>query len=119
MAQTDQIAIQIPKSIWKEGSAFIATAYFRLRSTAAAVTPTTVHYRVDDLTTGKELIDWTSVTPASNVTIAITSTFNDIQDDTSHRETKQLTIRADGGTDTEHLETIEWMVTNLLGITST
>jgi len=118
MAAVDQIAIQIPKSVWKESSAFTATAYFRLRSTAAAVTPTTVHYRVDDLTTGKELQDWTSVSTASNVSIAITSTFNDIQDDTSHRETKQLTIKADDGLATEHLETIQWQITNLLGTTA-
>jgi len=117
MAQTDQIEIQIPKSIWKEKSAFIATAYFRLRSTAAAVTPTTVHYRVDDLTTGKELIDWTSVSAASNVSIAITATFNTIQDDTSRRERKRLTIKADDGLDTQHLETKEWFVVNLLGLT--
>lgn len=117
MAQTDMIAIQIPKTVWKEKSAFIATAYFRLRSTAAAVTPTTVHYRIDDLTTGKELQDWTSVSTASNVSIAITSTFNAIQDDTSHRERKQLTIKADDALDTQHIETIEWFVTNLLGLT--
>lgn len=117
MAQTDQIEIQIPKSVWKEKSAFIATAYFRLRSTAAAVTPTTVHYRVDDLTTGLQLQDWTSVSTASNVSIAITATFNAIQDDSSHRERKQLTVKADDGLDTQHIETIEWQIVNLLGLT--
>lgn len=115
MAQSDMIAIQIPKSIWKEGSAFTATAFFRLRSTAAAVTPTTVKYRVDCLSTGKELKALTTISAASNVSIAITGAFNDIQNASSDTERKQLTIEADTDLDTQHLETIEWTVKNLLG----
>ena len=111
----DQIAIQLPKTRFKEGSAFTATADFRTRSTAAAATPTTIHYRVDCLTTGVELADWTSVSAASNVSISITGTHNAIQNDCNRYETKQLTIMADQDLSTQHRETIIWRVENLYG----
>lgn len=117
MAQTDQIAIQIPKTMWNEKSAFIATAYFRLRSTQAAVTPTTVKYRIDCLTTGKELADWTTVSAASNVSVAVTQTHNAIQDDSNRTEHKQLTIEADSDLSTQHRERKVWQVVNLYGMT--
>ena len=115
MAQADMIAIQIPKSRWTEESAFIATAYFRLRSTAAAVTPTTVKYRIDCLKTGKELADWTTVSAASNVSIAITMTHNKIQDDGNRSERKQLIVEADSDLATQHRDKIVWIVENLQG----
>lgn len=111
----DQIAIQLPGTKWKEGSAFTATAYFRTRSTAAASTPTTIHYRIDCLTTGKELADWTSVSAAGNVSISITGTHNAIQSDGNRYERKQLTVMADQDLSTQHREKAVWRVENLYG----
>lgn len=118
MAQTDLIAIQIPKSTWQEGSAFILTAFFRLRSTAAAVTPTTIRYRLDGLTTGTTILDWTTVTPAGNISITVTGAQNKVQNDSNQIECKQITIEADQGLDTQYRESKVWTINNLFGTRS-
>ena len=111
----DQIAIRIAKTTWKEGSAFDATVNFRTRSTAAAATPTNVKYRLDCLTTCKELVDWTTVSAAAEVTISLTGTHNAIQSDCNDFETKQLTVVADDGLSTQHRERKRWTIENLYG----
>lgn len=111
----DQIAIRIAKTAVKEGSAFDATVNFRTRSTAAAATPTNIKYRLDCLTTRKELLDWTTVSAASSVTISITGAQNAIQSDCNDFETKQLTVVSDDGLSTQYRETKRWTVENLYG----
>lgn len=115
MAQVTQIAFQIPKTKWQEGSAFPLPVYLRLRSSGAAATPTTIHYRIDCLTTGTELVDETSVSAASNFTISVTGTHNAIQNDGNDYEVKQLTVTTDVGLSTQHRESVQWRVTNLYG----
>lgn len=110
---TDQVAISIPRLRVNEGQAFTATAYFRTRSTAAAGTPTSVKYRVDCLTTQTELADWTSVTPSTSASIAITATHNAIQSDSNVTERKQLTVASDYGLATQAIESVTWEVLNL------
>ena len=105
---TDQVQIQIPRPKVREGSAFTATAYFRDRATSAASTPTSIKYRVDCLTTGRTLTDWTTVSAASSATIAITSTNNAIQ--ARGTESKQLTVAADYGLATQVTESAVWEV---------
>jgi len=111
----DQIAIRIPRTTWQEGSGFTATANFRARSTGAASTPTTVHYRVDCLTTLRQLADDTSVSTDDEVSIAITGTHNAIQNDCNDYEIKQLTVIADRGLSTQHVERVTWRVDNVFG----
>ena len=111
----DQIAITVPRTTWQEGSAFTATAYCRTRASAAAATPTTLKYRIDCLTTGNEIADWTSVTAASSASISVTGTHNAIQSDANDREVKQMTVMADDGLSTQHRGTVRWTVENLYG----
>jgi len=113
----DQVEIVLPKTKFFEESAFTATAYFRTRATMLATAPTTVHYRIDDLKTKKELADWTSVSAAASVSIAITPTHNEIQDDSSRLERRQLTVQADRGLATQVNGVALWQVRNLQGIT--
>lgn len=113
----DSVYIQLPKGRVKEDSAFTATAYFRTRSTGVAATPTNVKYRIDCLTTGAEIADWTSVSAASSVSISITATHNAIQNDSNQREVKQLTVALDHGLSTQHTETATWIVENVYGFT--
>lgn len=115
MAQVDHIAFQLPNPRVKEGSAFPLPVYLRLRSTAAAATPSTIHYRIDCLTTGTEIADWTTVSAASNFTIAVTATHNAIQSDGNRYERKQLTVMTDQDLSTQHRESVEWRVDNLYG----
>jgi len=114
----DQVEIHIPDTIVPEETTFTATAYFRLRGTKAASTPTTIHYRVDCLTTRREITDWTVVSsPSTSNEIIITSTENQILDDSHLFETKQLTVKADDGLSTQVIKPIQWKVKNLQGIT--
>ena len=113
----DQVEIQIPKTKVVEETSFPATAYFRTRTTKSASTPTTVHYRVDCLKTRKVLQDWTTVVAAANVSITMTTAFNEIQDDSSRLERKQLTVQADQGLSTQINGKVTWEVRNLQGIT--
>lgn len=111
----DVIAISIPETRVNEGSSFTATAAFRTRSTAAATTPTTVHYRIDCMTTGTELSALTSVSAASSVSLSITGTHNAIQNDGNDYEVKQLTVVTDSGLSTQQTEAVQWRVENLYG----
>lgn len=111
----DQIAIRIPKTNWQEGSAFTASVDFRTRSTGAASTPTTIHYRLDCVTTQRELLAWTSVSAASSVSLAITGAQNAIQSDCNDYEWKQLTVKVDDGLSTQHVDVKKWRIGNLYG----
>jgi hypothetical protein len=111
----DQVTVKIPRLSVREGSAFTATAYFRDRATAASSTPTSAKYRVDCLTTRKQLTDWTALTPAGSIEIAMAGTHSDIQDDSNQYERKQLTVAGDYGLATQVMETATWQVVNAFG----
>lgn len=115
MAQVDQIAFQLPKTKWQEGSAFNLPVYLRRRSTAAAAIPTSIQYRIDCKTTGTEILDWTTVSAASSFTIAVTGTYNAIQSDSNDYEWKQVTVMVDEGLATQHRQTCRYRVENLYG----
>lgn len=112
----DQIEIQLPKTKVLEETTFNAEAYFRTRSTSAASAPTTVHYRVDCLSTKRQLLDWTSIATAANVTLPMTSTINEIQDNNSYSEIRQITVKADDGLSTQTIGKTLYRVQNLEGI---
>jgi hypothetical protein len=112
----DQVAVRLPKSRWPEKTTFTATVNFRTLSTAAASTPTTIHYRIDCLSTKTKLQDWTSVSAAAEATITITSTHNAIQDDNNNRERRQILVQADQGLSTQATGRAVWLVENYHGI---
>ncbi len=114
MAHT-QVAITLPKRKVNEKTSFSATSYYR--NGDAAGSSTTAEYRVDCLTSGQELTDWTSLTPAASIAIAITPTENRIVDTWNLSERKQLTVSADRGLSTEGRESVTWKVKNILGST--
>ena len=107
------IYIKIPYFKQREGSSFSATAYGRNASTDAAEAPTTAKYRVDCITTGKVLTDWTTLTPASSMAISITATENAIQDQANRFEKKQLTVAANPDTATQYRAVVTWKVENI------
>ena len=105
------VHISIPVIKTQEGSSFNATAYFRSAGTASA--STTAKYRVDCLTTGKELTDWTTITPAVSITIALTATHNAIQWQTNRIEKKQLIVASDPGGAGQTRDKATWIVENI------
>lgn len=111
----NEIAFQIPRRVMAEGTGFALPVYFRDRSTAAASTPTTIHYRVDCLTTRTTLLDWTGVVAASNVNLSILPGYTAIRDDCNDVERKQVTVKLDDGLSTQCVKAVSWEVENLFG----
>jgi hypothetical protein len=105
------VHISIPVTHVQEGSSFDSIAYFR--SAGAASASTTAKYRVDCLTTGKELTDWTSLTPAVSISIALTATHNAIQQQGNKTERKQLIVASDPDTATQTRDKVIWKVINI------
>ena len=101
-----------------ERSSITVTAYFRNSSNAASA-PSTVHYRIDNLTTQTNITGWTSVTPGVSVDITIKSAENRIIGQSNVRERRQITVSADKGTTTETRDTAEWFVNNIGGFDET
>ena len=110
------VYITIPETIVQEAGSFTATAYFRLAGTASA-SATSSSYRVDNLSTGKQLADWTALTPAVSISIAITSAHNKIQQTTNSREKVQLTVASDRGQTSANYDSISWTIENKYGYT--
>jgi hypothetical protein len=112
----NQIALRVPKTIVREGSGFTVTGNFRTRETGAADTPSSVRYRLDCLTTGREILAWTTVTAAAQVSIAVTGAQNAIIDDCNDYEIKQLILESDNGSSDQYRERITWKVENMFGV---
>lgn len=100
---------------YNEGQSFTATFKF-FDSDWVASSPTTLRYRIDDLTNGTTVRDWTTVTPAAVVDIEVTPSDNDIVDTGHERERKQMVIQTNYGTDTQSVQTIDWFVDNVQGV---
>lgn len=98
----------------KEKSSFTLSAYFRDDANAAD-TPATVEYRIDCLSTNKNILAWTSVTPGENVSITVKPSENAIQNEGHRKERKQITVAADRNTDTETRDTAIWICENIEG----
>ena len=107
------VYIQNPVLKVKEGSSFNVTAYFRNGDAAQA--STTAKYRIDCLTTGSVLKEWTSLTVAVSISIPITATHNAIQNSRNVSETKQITVASDPDTDTQTRDVSSWVVQNIQG----
>lgn len=113
----DQVEVQIPQTVVQEETTFDVTAYFRNRAAKTTCTPTTIHYRIDCLTTKSTVRDWTSVgSPAGANDITITSTDNKIIDTLSNVERKQIIVQGDRGLSTQITGKSAWTVNNLRGI---
>lgn len=112
-----RITLQAPitQNTIKERSAFTVTSKFYSDSADpwTLTAPTTAKYRIDCLSTGYPVRDWTSLTPATSISVPISSSDNQIFDDTKRRERRLLTIKADDGLSTQYQETYDWDVINL------
>ena len=67
-----------------------------------ALTPVTARYRIDDCLTGRQLVDWTTLTPATAMTIQIPGSVNAIiNSDRQTPEQKVVTLNTDNGLSTQ------------------
>jgi len=77
-----------------EGGTVLVTATF-LDKDDVNIVPTTVTYRIDDLTNDREVLGVTTVsTPALSNTITVTPAQNALNGRTQPREIRQVTIKA-------------------------
>jgi hypothetical protein len=109
----DQVALSIPKTRVSEGDNFTVTAYFRDRASGTADAPTTVEYRIDCLTTGREVQDWATLTAGESVSIALASDYSAIINRCNEYERKQLTVMADRDLPFQRSGQVFWTVKNL------
>ena len=96
--------------------AFAAKVYTDTAEPWTLVVPTTLRYRIDDLDTGCNVLDWTTVTPASTATITITAAQNTISNCRNAR--RQIVVEADHGLATNCITTREYTIRNLSGVYS-
>lgn len=109
----DQVSILLAETQVNAGSAVTATVNFRTRATASASVPTSIRYRVDCLSTGRNIIDWTAVTAASAVSITVPGTDGEIINAGNDTEKRQLTVESDTGLSTQYRSIARWFVRNL------
>lgn len=91
-----------------EGSRCFVKAKFFDRANIPQI-PTSVQYRIDCETTGKNLLDWTFVTPDTVIEITVDATSNAIVNRRNPIERKVLTVKANADPPTSAFtEVQEW-----------
>lgn len=81
-------------------------------------TPSSLAYQVDCLTTGVAIRASTAITPAvSSGEIALTPADTALQSQDNTEELRLITMTADAGSDTQHIETFRYLVKNLKAVT--
>jgi hypothetical protein len=116
MAASDQIVFFQRKDHIREASQHIVNVTFRDRATAANVTPTNIRYRIDDLTTGVVVLDWTAVSADDEIAITITPTQNALQCQ-GRDSLRELTVAADYALATQFVDSVRFTLENLQGVT--
>lgn len=85
-------------------------------------TPTSIRYRIKDVTNDRVVKDWTTVSPAQQIEIAIAAEDNEIYMDGSRPfrryEERVLVIQANYDTDTQFADEIRYLIKNLRGFDS-
>ena len=103
------------KSVNEGGTLYFTVKFYNVSDELFA--PTAVQYRIDCLTTGSEARDWTSVTPATSVTLAVTGDDNQIFNELNAREVRQMVVKYTDLSGNDQHSQIQWRVDNLQGVT--
>jgi hypothetical protein len=101
----------IPRIV--EGSALRITLR-PLSADLAATIPTSMRWRLDDLSQGTAIVDWTSLTPATSVNVVISSSQNAIRNGMCVERRQFVAEAADA--DGPIRKTIEFDIENIQGI---
>lgn len=106
-----------------ESSAFTLVASFfdETNDVWATATPTTAKYRIDRINSNpgcwSEVVGWTTLTPATSISIPITATNNAVQCTYAYTEPRQITVKANDALSTQVEETYRYSIVNLAGTT--
>lgn len=88
---------------------------FRFSTENAAggqVTPSTLRWRVDCLTTNLEALTWQTANAVPVYDGVVPASANVIKNNANHSETKRLTVEANAGLDTQWTEFADYVVIN-------
>ena len=84
--------------------------------------PSSVRYRLKDITNDRVVTDWTDLVPALEVEIEISAEENQIYLDGRRPfqrfETRALVVQANYGTPTQYVAELQYMIKNLRGFDS-
>lgn len=72
-----------------EGSACYVNAAF-FDQTGNPLTPAALSYRIDDLLSGEQILDWTTITPEATVQVLVTGEQNEMVSFSRPAETHQI-----------------------------
>ena len=111
----DQVEISIEKTVINERTQLPVVARVRTRSTALAAIPTTIEYKVFNLSTGEVIKDWTSVTAAAEISFTISAVINTIRNKSHASERLDIMVSADRGLSTEAVGRVQYKIRNLAG----
>lgn len=80
-------------------------------------TPVSLRYRIDCLTTGQQVRDWTALSAASQVTVTLTIADNDVLAPTANsEEVRRVTVEASYGDTDKTTAEFDYVVRNLSGV---
>lgn len=109
----DLVSIVLPVPVVNEGDNFTIKAYFRDRDSNTADAPSTVHYRIDCMTTGEVVQDWATVSAGESVAIALASDFNAIINSKNKSEIKRIIVVGDKDSTFQASAKANWTVKSL------
>lgn len=95
-----------------EGSAAFVTFTFRDED-GNLITPSTVEWRLDDLTNDANIVDWTVITPDTSVSVQCTGAHNSISAESKQYELREVSVRIDNGLATQAYKSKRYKVKNL------
>lgn len=109
------------REVINEASTMTVTAKFYGLANAPS-TPSSIRYRIKDVTNDRVVKDWASVTAAQSIEIAVAAQDNEIYMDGQRPfkrfEERVLVIQANYDTDTQYTEEIRYLIKNLRGFDS-
>lgn len=109
------------REVVNEASTMTVVARFYGASNVPS-TPSTVRYRIKDVTNDRIVKDWTDITAAQQVEISVAASDNAIYMDGQRPfkrfEERVLAIQANYDVDTQYTEEIRYLIKNLRGFDS-
>jgi hypothetical protein len=101
----------------REGSVCTIRARF-FDDQAIPTAPTTVRYRLRDVTNNRTIVDWTDLTPDLYVEVEISPDSNAIYNDRCTYQENAFVMQADPGLPTQWVDEVRYQVQNLKGFES-
>lgn len=109
------------REVQNEASTFTVSGSI-VGNSSVPSTPTTLEYRIVDVTNDRVVRDWTEIVPASSFEIDVVASDNAIYNDSRRSfqrfEERVITVSANRGTDVQFNTEIRYLIKNLRGFDS-